>query len=232
MKIMPHHRFFADDLQHPTVTLGEKEFHHLKHVMRLETQEEVELIDGRGHLALGIITQMSRQSATVEITALHHEPKPRPLRYLAIPYLKPANSDLVIEKGTELGIDTLIFFPCERSEESLRSSLKIERLHHLMISAIKQCGRLYLPETLFLNGLEELKTLHIPLYFCHLDEQLNRLAIPINDPTCVVIGPEKGWTAKEVDLLKNQIKATPITLGPTILRAETAAIAAAALMRY
>jgi 16S rRNA (uracil1498-N3)-methyltransferase len=229
---MPHHRFFADDLQHATVTLREKEFHHLKHVMRLELQEEVELIDGRGHLAAGVITHICRQSATVEITALHAEPKPRPMRYLAIPYLKPANSDLVIEKGTELGIDTFIFFPCERSEESLRNSLKIERLQHLLISAIKQCGRLYLPETIFLHRLEDLQTLQIPLYFCHLDQGLNRLSIPIHDPTCLVIGPEKGWSAKEVGLLKNQIKATPITLGPTILRAETAAIAAAALMCY
>lgn len=223
---MPENRFFLDALlrENTTCSFPEEEFHHLK-VMRKTAGDTVEIVNGRNQLAEAKITALSKKGA--EITLFEVKTTPPPSRQLILiqAYLRPKNLDLVIEKGTELGATAFWLFPADRSEKSSLSESQSKRLHHLTLSALKQCGRLDLPPILHkppLSSWEESP----PGAFLYGSLSTNTMATPSSQDTYLLIGPEKGLTPDEENTLKNTLKATPISLHPNILRAETAALCA------
>jgi 16S rRNA (uracil1498-N3)-methyltransferase len=229
---MPCNRFFVKDLSCSYLKIEEAEFHHLKHVMRLKEGEEIELIDGMGTLAMAKIEKLERSLANVQILSKKIEPKKPAITFLAMANPKFSHLEFAIEKATEIGIDTLIFFPSMRSEKISWSDAQKERLKSILISAIKQSGRLYLPEVIYLEKIENLQDFQIQKFFCHLLEprkKVDHLTFK-NNPTCLIVGPEKGFAIEDVEILENKIKAKPITLGKNILRMETASIVAATLL--
>ncbi len=222
---MPENRFFLNAPFHKgSVKLDGEEFHHLK-VMRGNVGDLIELVNGQNQLAHAKITSLEKNSATLEMQSITNgSPPPRQI-ILALAYLRPKNLDLVIEKGTELGATAFWLFPGERSEKESLSANQSQRLHTLTISALKQCGRLDLPQIVEMPPLA--KWTQMPpgeLFFGDLHSQA---PFHSSGDVTIFIGPEKGFSSKEEQWLKQRAKG--IKLNPHILRAETAALCALSL---
>ncbi|MBP9840899.1 MAG: 16S rRNA (uracil(1498)-N(3))-methyltransferase [Simkaniaceae bacterium] len=203
---MPSHRFFSSGS-----TIEGEEFHHLTRVMRNQVGDEIELIDGKGSLSLAKITSIEKKEATLKILATSTEEPPKERYSLIQGVPQGAKIEWVLEKGTELDIDDFLFFGSKDFSPN-----KLTRFHHILIAAIKQCGRLFLPTLSFYSSLEE-----VPLHegACYGDPQ----GTPYHTGHQIVIGPESGFSEEEISLLKGK-GAQGVSLGKHILRTETAAI--------
>lgn len=235
---MPHHRFFSDQpLElHSQIQLSDEEMHHLVHVMRSREGDLVEIINGKGFLALAKIASISKKEVSCFIEKLDHTPK-KPCGFIiAQSLLKPNSLELVIEKATELGADEIWLFPGAQSEKKELSENQQTRLTKHLLSAMKQCGRLYLPPLRYFKNLEALLkeasgsffygdvSPSAPLFLQALRETKPNQAV-------FIVGCEKGFHKKEEDLL-NKHRAKGVSLHSNILRAETAPIAASALLSH
>lgn len=219
---MPVERFYLDTQFQERVTLEGSEFHHLAHVMRVRIGEKIELVNGRGALAQAQVHALTKHSAILEILSMEQTPIHPSGVSLAIPLMRPAKLELIIEKCTELGADAFYLYPAHHSEKEDLSPNQLERLHHIAISAMKQCGRLDLPLIQLLNRFDDLFTL--PLAYLFGDTQPNAKPMPSRKNVLFISGPEKGFSDKESKLL--QQKGEGVSLHKNILRAETAPLAA------
>lgn len=202
---MPAYRFFSLE-----PLLQDEEFHHLVNVMRHKVGDEIELVDGRGSLSQAKITSIQKKSATLVILSTHQEQPPQE-RYSLVQGLPQGNKiEWVLEKGTELDIDDFIFFGCKDF-----SINKLNRFHHILISAMKQCGRLFLPSLSFYSSLEEVPLIE-GMCYGEAGEQ------PFTSGRQIVIGPESGFSEEERAFLQTRGKG--VSLGRHVLRTETAAI--------
>ncbi|NGX48225.1 MAG: Ribosomal RNA small subunit methyltransferase E [Chlamydiae bacterium] len=219
---MPENRFFLDQPFEKDLTakITGDELKHLR-VMRREMGDTIELVNGRNQLAHAKITSLDKDAATLILSEITTNPPPKQQLILAQALLKPKNLDFVIEKGTELGATAFWLFPGQRSEKKSLSPTQIQRCRHLAISALKQCGRLDLPEIREMPPLAD--WVEFPpgeLFFGNLNSK-NIFTPPEGDST-LFVGPEKGFSQEEEDLLSKHAKG--VRLHPYVLRAETAAL--------
>lgn len=222
---MPAERFYLDADLVGTVFLEGAEWHHLAHVMRMRVGEEIELVNGRGALAQAKVVALSKQKAILQVLSAIDIPSVPSGVTLAIPLMRPAKLELVIEKGTELGADAFCLYPAQFSDKEGLSANQMERLNHLAIAAMKQCGRLDLPPIRLLGHFEELfKLPGTPLFG---DTRPNAKKMGVGGKVVVITGPERGFSEKELELLDR--KATGVRLHKNILRAETAPLVALCL---
>ena len=223
---MPAERFYIDADLADSLILEGAEFHHLAHVMRASIGDQLELVNGRGSLASAQITALSRHSATLLIASVTTTPVPAPNIILAIPLMRPSKLELVIEKCTELGADAFWLYAADHSDKEHLSPHQLERLNHIAISAMKQCGRLDLPPIRIFDRLEELFEHGFTYLFG--DTRPSAQKIAHSEKVVLITGPEKGFSEKELKLLDR--KAVGVKLHRNILRAETAPIAALVAM--
>lgn len=230
-------RFFCEKIDSVSV-LDEVESHHLSKVLRLETGSRVELFDGRGTLAQGIVRKADRRQSTVETQQITCAPRPESGRLiLAVSYAKGQRFDWLVEKCTELGADHIAAVQYDRTVK-LGSESAVERLGKIALAAVKQCGRLFVPE---LSGpkplqktITELKSRYPNSCFCCGDPQGSSPAAFIANckdrDIVVLVGPEGGFSADEYDwILSENIER--VSIHPNILRVETAAAAFCAVIR-
>ncbi|MCF7806361.1 MAG: 16S rRNA (uracil(1498)-N(3))-methyltransferase [Simkaniaceae bacterium] len=229
---MPHMRFFIDaPLTTADVELSGEEFFHLKKVMRADKGSSVELINGKGSLAQGIIYSLEKSHALIKITTHVFSPKPKQsiILYQAMPKLPHLH--LIIEKCTELGVDEIVLFDSSHSEKKGLSRQQQERIEHITIAAIKQSGRLYLPKVQE-GSLKELpKNGHCFYGDIGSREKLTQSIekSELTQDLVFINGPEKGFSKADLSDLK-QHNAIGISLSDNILRTETAAIFAVGLL--
>jgi 16S rRNA (uracil1498-N3)-methyltransferase len=223
---MPAERFFISADLSGTVSLEGPELHHLAHVMRIRVGEQVELVNGKGALAQAKLTALSKHTAILEVLSTSQSPIPPPTRLLGIPLMRLSKLELIVEKGTELGADAFLLYPAQYSDKEELSANQLERLHHIAISSMKQCGRLDLPSLRLLSRFEDLFT--SPLLYLFGDTRPTATSIPPHDAVLFITGPEKGFSPTELNLLDQ--KAQGIHLHKNILRAETAPLAALCLL--
>ncbi len=224
---MPAERFYVNDECKNQVLLLGNELHHLAHVMRVRVGEEIELVNGRGVLATAEVAAITKQNAVLKILSRSETPIPPPKNILAIALMRPSKLEWIIEKGTELGADAFWLFPAQHSDKNDLSNNQMERLNTLAISAMKQCGRLDLPSLQILAHFEDL--FRYPHTYLFGDTRPNAPKIePPSSTTVFITGPESGFSKEEVALLET--KAKGVRLNKNILRAETAPIAAMALL--
>lgn len=226
---MPHNRFFIDMplLPHQEVDMPHDEAHHMKEVMRCTVGDVVELVNGQGQLAYAQIVSSSKKALRLLIESISTSLQ-KPMRMiLALPLLRPGPMDWVVEKSAELGIDQLILYPADFSERQDISPAVDARIHKLIISAMKQSGRFFLPSIQKKTSLEEILRDH-PSDIMWADKQersipiLEKLALKHSPPLLLLAGPEKGWSKEEKELLEK--RDSPVLLSEHILRAETAAL--------
>jgi 16S rRNA (uracil1498-N3)-methyltransferase len=236
---MPVERFYAD---HPLTTsssvpLEGPELHHLRHVLRIQCGETVELVNGKGGLATATVEAIHKQQAFLKVQQHTQEP-PAPLQILiaqAIPRLN--RLDCVLEKGTELGMTQLWLFPGQRSERKTLTSHQLTRLRLLTVAAMKQCGRLYLPKIVVTPPLDQWKS---PPEYRAFFGDLNPNAPPFvtachlkpsDQGILFYVGPEGGFTPQEIEKLQ-MLKATGVKLHQNILRTDTAPLVALSLIAH
>jgi 16S rRNA (uracil1498-N3)-methyltransferase len=148
--------------------------------------------------------------------------------WLAFAPVKRAQTDWLVEKATELGAARLLPVITQRT---IAERVKLERLQAIAIEAAEQCGRTRLPDIAEPVTLKQLLTGREPdrrLYFADEGGGEPPLETFVPGPALILTGPEGGFTEDERALIRAAPKAVPISLGPRILRAETAALAALA----
>lgn len=202
------------------------ELRHIRTVLRHETGEQICLTDGRGRQYIVEITGVDRSS--MRATIVHREEiTVRSALQLSLGFVpvKGLRNDTVIEKGTELGVNRFILFPSSRSVVKKAGPQKVERLKKIAASAMVQSRQCYLPEILCLKTFGELFAAD-PGYdrMFVADPAGHKTFVPGGKDILLLVGPEGGYTESEIDYFTER-GVESLSLGPTRLRSETAAIA-------
>lgn len=236
---MPSERYFVDeDIEsQEQITLSGSEFHHLVHVMRTRKGEHVELVNGRGSLAQATVLEIGKDKGRLFVNEVFQEQKPPCQIILAQAFTKQHRLDLILEKGTELGVDTFWLFPGQHSSKKECYPNQLERAKAVTIAAMKQCGRLYLPSVILKPPIGEWNDLDKTYsFFGDLDPEAPLFSktwekASASIPYLFITGPEGGFSAEEIEILKHQ-GAMGVKLHQNTLRAETASLMAVGLMSH
>jgi 16S rRNA (uracil1498-N3)-methyltransferase len=214
-----------------TVALEGGHAHYLGKVMRVAEGDAVVLCDdATGEWASEIATA-GKRVIELKVRAKLRAREQVPDLWLVAALLKKDRFDLVLEKGTELGLRRIQPVLTRRC---VADKLNMERARAVTVEAAEQCARTALPELgepVKLDALLRAWPAERALFFA---DELGGAQAPEafaahQGPTAILIGPEGGFDDAERDAIRALAQARPITLGPRILRGETAAIAAAAL---
>ena len=211
-----------------SVELDAGQANYLRNVMRLGVGSELLVFYGHSGEWLARIAEAGRKRMTLAVERKTREPEAIPDVWLAFAPVKRAQTDWLVEKATELGVSRLVPVITQRT---VAERVKLERLEAIAIEAAEQCGRTVLPEIaepLPLGRLLGERDSARTLYFA--DEGGGQPAAEAfkPGPALILTGPEGGFTEEERSAVRGSPNATPISLGPRILRAETAALAALA----
>jgi len=242
------HRFYLppEDCKGTHLLISGRESHHALHVLRLRRGDQVVVLDGAGtelvceagdcgkSIQLTIVRRNSVSAPPCRITLLQAVPKGKII-------------ETIIQKATELGVHRVVPLLTERVATRLDkedAAQKAEKWQMVAVEAIKQCGSAWLPKVEAPVTPEEFlarkETFDLPLiaslqpgsrhareYFSAFKNRVGRLPESI----CIWIGPEGDFTANEVAAAQTA-GALPISLGPRILRVETAAVYCLSILNY
>lgn len=212
------------------------EAHHLLRVLRLKQGEEVTLLDGQGREAVCRIGKMSRQTVELTILSERRHPKPRSRVILAAGWGKAARRGWILEKAVELEASALWFWQADRSQFPVPDDIRANWEGQLIAGA-KQCRNPWLPALRTLpGGVDELilasenyahKQAFVESDYAH-QAFLDDKALGLPGDTVCVVGPEGGFSPREVHALESAGFVT-LSMGKRILRWETAAVMALGL---
>ena len=221
--------FYTPDIHGNNYDLSETESKHAVRVLRLSNGDPIQLIDGKGNFYEAKVIEANPKKCRVVVTKTISDFEKRN-HYLHLAVAPTKNIDRFewfLEKATEIGIDEITPILCEHSE---RKVIKSERLEKVIISAMKQSLKAYLPK---LNPLTPLKDFldtdfDGEKFIAHCYDQDKRelkKEISFDNSTLILIGPEGDFSEEEIQLaINNQF--IPVSLGESRLRTETAAVVA------
>ncbi len=227
-------RFFSREpvLQH-TVTIGGEEYHHIRSVNRLRPGDPIEVIDGCGRLYTGTIGAISRGQVVVHIQKEEREDPSTVETIVAPSLLKPRAMTLLMERLSEMGIDEIRPVIYSRTDIDYTPAM-LKKWQRLAVQSLKVNKRLWLTAIYPPVTLQELLSwakdseVRTPLVL-DLEGPKGDLP-PFRPPVCCLIGPPGDFTPQEKEQIA-QNHFIPYRLNPCTLKTETAAIAAAALLR-
>lgn len=224
----------ADLAEGATVGLSAQQAHYVRNVMRLAAGETVLLFNGRDGEWRARIDGLGKGWCSLTVGERVRAQAGSPDVWLVFAPIKRARIDFVAEKATELGVSALI--PVFTARTAM-TRVNADRLHANAVEAAEQCGRLDIPVVWDARKFDALLAewpADRRLLLCDesgggrpMPEVVADL--PAGGPWAVMIGPEGGFAPDEVDALRKLPFVTGASLGPRILRADTAAIAALAL---
>ncbi|MDE1162946.1 MAG: 16S rRNA (uracil(1498)-N(3))-methyltransferase [Acidobacteriaceae bacterium] len=237
---MTRRRFIADTFTDTTATLTGEQAHHLARVLRAQVGQQYDVV-ADGFLHRATITQVSEEDVTFELGEQLETDAALPV-HLLLAVIKFDHYEWGMEKLTELGAARITPVLARRTEKHLAQSAakRVERWRRIVLESAKQSRRsdlVEIDEPMPLAQAMKLVSAPHKLLLAET-EQENSLTAALQHPQmqdgpsaehnhqlAFAVGPEGGWTQEEMQLFAaNEWK--PITLGPRILRAETAAIAA------
>ena len=210
------------------VELDPSQANYLGNVLRLREGAELLVFDGVSGEWLARIAEAGKKRMTLSVERRTREPETIPDVWLAFAPVKRAQTDWLVEKATELGAAKLIPVMTRRT---VVDRVKLERLEAIAIEAAEQCGRTRLPEIaepVTLQRLLDQRDVARALYFADEGGGETAAAAFKTGSALILIGPEGGFTEEERALVRAARNRVAISLGPRILRAETAALAALA----
>jgi 16S rRNA (uracil1498-N3)-methyltransferase len=209
-----------------TVALSDAQFHQLKTVQRLNSGDFLALFDGVGGEFLAEL-HLEKKSATASIRQLLRPLQAPPELTLFFAPVKSARLDFMIEKATELGATRLCPILTERTQAE---RVNTRRLRETAREAAEQCERMDVPaveEPQKLASLLAAWDSSRRLYVCaESGDAMPMQDVVVAGPGAILIGPEGGFSPAEFTALRALSFVEPVSLGPRILRAETATIAA------
>jgi len=218
-------RFLVSSLDSDAVRLSSEEAHHLVDVLRLREGAEVSLFDGKGGAARAKVERIAGGEVDLRILGLGPSRESPLSLTVAVAPLKGDRMSFLIQKLTELGVTRLVPLETDRG----RPGENLERWRRIAIEACKQSGRSRSPEVTSPRSLEEILKEEGSLVAAHPGAP--PLSAPRSGAIVALIGPEGGWSEKELALF-SELGVTLFGLGPRTLRTETAAIAAATVLLF
>lgn len=236
---MARRRFFVDEVRRGEAELAGDEAEHLTRVLRVEVGQRYEISDG-GRLYLGEVIEARKRAVRFRVVEALEVEEPTVHIVLLAALIKFERFEWMIEKATELGVEKIIPIEADRSEKGLELAARkrVERWSKIARAAGQQSRRVYAPEILTPVPIRDAARTEARARF-YLEEipgspMLLRaaLALPDRQPgetVAALVGPEGGWTDRE----RAQLTAaswTAVSLGSQILRTETAALAALAVL--
>lgn len=228
--------FYKEDLDKTGagITLDEATSKHMVQVLRMQPGNQLQLTNGKGKLFTVEIADNNRKRCAVKVLTEFHVPHPTSQITIAVsPVKNNTRFEWFLEKATEIGITEIIPLLCSRTE---KSSLKMERMKTILVSAMLQSQQPWLPvlhEPVKFDDLVRSATQQ-QKFIAHCIETAKRDLADLNNGSLsskiILIGPEGDFTADEIELaLQHHFSA--VSLGATRLRTETAGIVAATLLR-
>lgn len=237
-------RFFVpkDMIKGRRMVITGKEAHHILDVMRLKVSDKVTTFDGSGKEYIGIIREADRKSLEVEIIETRAACPKEHIKITLIQALtKKEKIDYIIEKATELGVSRVVPVFTERTipvwdDEKRRAH--VERWRKTAREAAKQCGRSDVPEIAEIEDFSSAAA-KMPGEDLRLIAVLSEETVPIADAVAgckpkgivIAIGPEGDFTLQETEAAKKG-GFKPVSLGPRVLKSDTAGLAAIAILNY
>ncbi len=229
--------FFYSDAVQPganQLVLNEETSKHVVQVLRMQNGDTLNLTDGRGNIFDATITDNHKKKCMVTIlSATYQEPAEKKITIAISPVKNASRFEWFLEKATEIGVNEIIPLICNRTE---KQHFRYDRMKGILISAMLQSQQCWLPvlsepvrfEDWVMRHFENGKT-----YIAHCLPEGNKeslhLQISKSSNQIILIGPEGDFTSEEINLaLKNNF--TPVSLGATRLRTETAGVVAAAFL--
>lgn len=207
--------------------------HKIKNVLRLKVQDAIYIFNGQGKEGKFKILEISSEQIYLkrEGEILYRE-KPQFKISLCFPLMHQEKVKFILQKATELGVMRFIPFICERSLQKFPLSDKLLKWKKIIIEAVRQSERFWLPEIVSdFKILEFLKNIDSGLkFFADRQGEILKKDRDIQE-VVLVTGPEGGFTQKEKSFLREN-NFIPLKLSPYNLRAETANIAAVTLLNY
>ncbi|SFA75623.1 16S rRNA (uracil(1498)-N(3))-methyltransferase [Clostridium frigidicarnis] len=239
------HKFFAncEMVNDSYATITGDDVKHIYKVLRLNCGDEVVINNEQGKEYLGEIEEITKQYVKVKIIEeieINSESNLNITLFQGLP--KSTKMDLVVQKCTELGVNTFVPIITSRVDVKLKGEFKkLDRLQRIALEACKQCKRAKVPKVLEpIDFKEMIKSL----------EDMNLVVVPYENATgngirtmknlikknalknvAIIVGPEGGFEEEEIEALEEK-KAYIVTLGPRILRTETAGFVCVSLIQY
>lgn len=211
--------------------LSDRQLHYLRNVMRCAVGDRLRVFDGTSGEWLAEIKEISKKNALISFIKKTREQTNSPdIHVFASPVKKEA-FDFMVEKASELGTKAFQPINCQRT---IIHRINEDRLQASAVEAAEQCERLDVMRILPLKGIKEaLESVASDrkIIFC-LERAQAPMILPrlqaedIKLPLTVLVGPEGGFSPEEVEMISALPQAVPVSLGPRILRAETALVAA------
>jgi 16S rRNA (uracil1498-N3)-methyltransferase len=220
------------------ITLQGKPLHYLRNVLRAQKGAEIIVFDGGGNEYLSRIDELNAKCSLLSIIDSCRADNESPADItLALGVSKPKSFEFSIQKTTELGVKKFIPLVTERSIPVFNRR-RAERTRKIIIEAARQCGRSSFPELeeplKFPRLIEAAADYGFSILPWEEEEYINlgrTLEKERNKKVLVIIGPEGGFSRHEADAAR-EAGVCPVSLGPRILRAETAAAAVCAIIMY
>lgn len=230
---MKLHRFYVGsrDLVHSFWLDDERLFHQWSRVLRFEVGREVVLFNDQREVRLYRIAKIGNNAVNVILVTEMEPELPARDVYLCFALLKKDKNDWVLQKGTELGVRHFLPLMTERTEKTGFDVLRAEKI---VIEAAEQCGRADIPRVRepikVETAIEELQEEAEILVAEQGGSSLAGLSLTPSRPVAILIGPEGGWSEAEKQVFSDK-ELRHVSLSGFTLRAETAAIAAVALLQ-
>ncbi len=227
----------AADLAAVEVTVEGDAYRHLFRARRLAVGDRLRLADGAGAARWAEVTAVDRRRAVLAPGEAAPAPEPAVRVHLLVAAPKKERAAWLVEKATELGVAVVRLVETERTPREFGGGT-LQRLERVAAAAFEQCGRGRLPEISGTHAWDEVPALLAAVpdggrWVLDLDPEAApaaRLATgAVDGAAALAVGPEGGWSdAERSDLASWGCR--PVSLGPTVLRVETAALAGAALL--
>ncbi|MBV0910901.1 16S rRNA (uracil(1498)-N(3))-methyltransferase [Anianabacter salinae] len=227
-------RLFVDHPLGPgqTVDLSREQAHYLFGVMRLGPGAPVLLFNGQDGEFRASVAEAGKRGGVLAVEAQTRPMQVPPDLWLMFAPIKKARTDFIVEKATEMGAARIV--PVQ-TEFTNSERIRRDRLQAHAVEAAEQCGGTFVPEVADLVGLSKLlddweparRIMFADEALVGAAEALGQAAgVQAHGPWAILIGPEGGFSAAERARLCSCDFVTPVSLGPRILRADTAAVAA------
>ena len=225
----PDSRFYCPQIDVGEFSLDENESSHAIRVCRATAGDILQLSDGNGRFADATIVKADPKACIVRIDSFETVSKEHPLLSLAIACLKDDALEEVVFHAAQTEIDTIYFLRTDFSQEPKNSDLHklVRRAELKSLVSLKQSRKPWLTRIVGPVEFDKwISAYNDDLVLCDIDGQKDVQVL--ERPTTLLIGPEGGFSPREIDAIKsyNRGKSTPISLGKTRLRARTAAIIA------
>ena len=217
------------------IELNKKQSHYLMNVMRKKIHGTFLVFNHTNGEFLAKIQSNNKKLISVEVIKKNRDPEEQTDLWVLFALVKKTPTEYIIQKASELGASKIVPLITERT---VTKSLNLKRFQDIAIEASEQCERITIPEILPLQKLYDVidnwvekRTIYYGDETMRRNKQSSNNFNKLNNAACgaVLVGPEGGFTTKEISYLRQKKFVTPISFGPRILKADTAVVTALVL---